>query len=450
MKTILELRAERKELVDGAEALLAKAEAENRDLTDEEQTAFDAAMEKAEKMGGDIERRESLEKAQANLQASAGRVTKPQPVDRPNFGLDASGNVIVPRREGSMRAFDNSKEGELSAYRAGRWIRAQIFGSLKDQQWCRENGLGFQAAQSEGVNSAGGYLVPVELERAIIDLREEYGTFRRECRVIPMGSDTIQIPRRTGGLTAYFTAESATPSESNKSWDQVQLTAKKLMTLTRYSSELDEDAYISIADDLASEIAYAFATKEDACGWNGDGTSTYGGIYGLVTNFTANYASLAGGVQAASGIDTFAEITVATLTTLMAALPKYAMRNAKWYCSKPCNDIVFNGLKAAGGGNTITTLEGSPQERFLGYPIVVDQSLPTSTGDLSNAVMLFFGDLSMASTMGSRRGIRVQLSTERYFDSDEIGIKGTERFDINNHDIGDASTAGPLVALIGN
>jgi hypothetical protein len=31
--------------------------------------------------------------------------------------------------------------------------------------------------------------------------------FRQECQVIPMGSDTLNWPRRTGGLTAYFTGE---------------------------------------------------------------------------------------------------------------------------------------------------------------------------------------------------------------------------------------------------
>jgi hypothetical protein len=49
------------------------------------------------------------------------------------------------------------------------------------------------------------------------------------------------------------------------------------------STELAEDAVISIADDLAQEMGYAFAVAEDAAGWTGDGTSTYGGIRGVKT-----------------------------------------------------------------------------------------------------------------------------------------------------------------------
>ncbi len=63
----------------------------------------------------------------------------------------------------------------------------------------------------------------------------------------------------------------------------MRLTAKKLMVLTKYSNELNEDAVLNIGDDLAGEIAYAFALKEDQCGFLGDGTSTYGGITGVTT-----------------------------------------------------------------------------------------------------------------------------------------------------------------------
>jgi len=265
-----------------------------------------------------------------------------------------------------------------------------------------------------------------------------------------MARDTLVIPRRTGGLTAYFTSEnpSSAITESDAAWDNVSLTAKKLATLTRMSSEIAEDAVINMADWLAREIAYAFAVKEDDCGFNGDGTSTYGGITGVRTKIIDGNHT-AGAKDAASGNDTFAEITATDLATVMGALPKYALRNAKFYCSQPAFSLVFERLVAAAGGNTVDTLAGSVQPRYLGYPIVISQSMPTSTGDLSNVAMLLFGDLRLAATMGVRRDVTVALSTDRYFDTDQIGIRGTERFDINVHDLGDTSTAGPIVALIG-
>ena len=203
----------------------------------------------------------------------------------------------LPYRAGKLKSFENTRDGELQAYRSGQWLMATLFNSAKAQNWCRENGMSFRAAQSEGVNTAGGYLVPTEMERSIVDLRESYGVFRQQCRVIPMGSDTITIPRRVSGLSGYFVGEGVAPTESQKAWDQVQLVARKYATLTRYSSELNEDAIISIADDLTNEIAYTFAVGEDGCGFNGDGTSTYGGMTGIVTKFNAGYATLAGAVM---------------------------------------------------------------------------------------------------------------------------------------------------------
>ena len=34
-------------------------------------------------------------------------------------------------------------------------------------------------------------------------------------------------------------------------------------------------------------------------------------------------------------------------------------------------------------------------------------------------------------------------------DTDQIGVRGTARFDIVNHDVGDTTNAGPIVALCG-
>jgi predicted phage gp36 major capsid-like protein len=51
-----------------------------------------------------------------------------------------------------------------------------------------------------------------------------------------------------------------------------------------YSNELLSHSAADVAEFVAGEIAYAFAAKEDDCGYNGDGTSGVGGIAGLATN----------------------------------------------------------------------------------------------------------------------------------------------------------------------
>ncbi|MCW0295064.1 phage major capsid protein, partial [Klebsiella pneumoniae] len=86
---------------------------------------------------------------------------------------------------------------------------------------------------------------------------------------------------------------------------------------------------IDLASLVADEIALSFAEKEDDCFINGDGTSTYGGIVGILPKLTDG-SHTAGAITAATDVDTFAEVTAADLASLMGALPSYARRGARW------------------------------------------------------------------------------------------------------------------------
>jgi HK97 family phage major capsid protein len=350
-------------------------------------------------------------------------------------------------RAGKLFAF-KGENAERNAYRSGQWLAATFLGNEKAAQYCRDNGIAITKAQSEGVNTAGGFLVPSEFTNTVIDLREEYGTFRNFASVRAMSSDHQTIPRRTSGLTAYWTDEAGTATESQKGWDNVSLTAKKLMAYSLISTELSEDAVINVADDLANEMAYSFAIAEDSAGWNGDGTPTYGRITGLRTKII-NGSYTASAIDAASGNDTFAELTATDLINCMAKLPRFARRNARWYVSTVGFDLTFQRLTAAAGGNTIQTLGQGQGFSYLGYPIVIDQTLPTATTDISDTAMLFFGDLSLSTVMGTRRALTVKTSEHFKFTNDQVAITATERVDINVHSLGDTTNAGPIIALVG-
>ncbi len=326
------------------------------------------------------------------------------------------------------------------------WLKAALFKHERAETWCREHGMALTKAQSEGVDSAGGFLVPEQMMASIIVLREQYGVFRQEATIVPMGRDTVNWPRRSGGLTAYFVGENQVLTESAASWDNVNLTAKKIGVLTRFSTELDEDAVISIADWLTNEIAYAYAVKEDDCGFNGDGTSTYGGIRGLTT---WGIDSTVAGSKFTASVAVFSTVTMTDVTGMMAKLPRYALPNAKFYMSQVAFATTFERLIASAGGNRIGTLDGSISYRFLGFPIVISQKMPLVQTTLTGAVMMAFGDLRLAAAMGERRQVTVKRSEERYFDSDQVGVLSTERCDINIHDLGNATTAGPLVFMVG-
>lgn len=442
MKTIAELRAARAKKVAEFEALVAKMNADDYVETPEDKAAYDLLKGEVAGLDGEIAEAKAADDAKIARAAELNRVKMASLVPVIDK-VPAQPKV----RYSKLKNF-KGPTAEEDAYRSGMFLRATLFGDDHAVEWCVEHGIVLTKAQGEGINTAGGFLVPLELERAIIDLREQFGVFRGQCRIYPMGSDSLAIPRRASGLTAYFVGENTAMTESQKGWDQVLLVAKKIAVLSRFSTELAEDAIISIADDLAQEIAYAFAVLEDSCGWNGDGTSAFGGIVGVRTKIIDGTHTKSA-VNATTGHDLFSEIDNTDLTNLMAAVPKFALRNAKWYISQPGWATVFQRLAAAAGGNTMQTIAGQLGPSYLGYPIVIDQTLPTSTGTLVNVAMLFFGDLSLAVAMGDRRGIRIKQSDDRYFEFDQIGIQGTERIDLNVHDLGTTTVFGPLAGLIG-
>lgn len=432
MTRMSKLIEKRTALIDEMEAIAEVASTEGRDLTAAEKLAFDGRDDESKALDAQIEIEKRLE---------TKRVASAKPVAA----------AVVPaqarKRHGSLKAF-KGPTAEEDAYSSGMFLKSTLFGDGAATEWCHERGL-VNKYQGGGTNTAGGYLVPTQMETAIIDLRETYGTFRQYVRTIPMSSDRVAIPRRTGGVTAYFVDENTAITESEKTWGQVMLVAKKLGALTRLSTELAEDAVINIADDLAQEMAYAFAKKEDECGWVGDGTSTYGGVIGFKPKFVAGLGSFVGAVDAASGNDTFAEVTTADFLKVVGTLPNYARANAKWYCSQYAFANAMHRLSTAAGGATMMEFGGEMKKSFLGYEVVIDQSLPAVATDLSDVPMVYFGDIGLAAKMGSRRGIAVRTLNERYAEYDQIGVMATERFDIVVHDIGDASNAGAVVALMG-
>lgn len=440
--TIEQLSARLEALHVEMEALLTSADDEADQVKSDEILAqFDAKKADAERIKANIERHRTLEAEKSAMPLKSGpNATDPKP--------QATVQAVSRPRYGKLKSFANTREGEEKAYRFGRWFQAAVWGDRRAAEFCREHGI--MNVMTESTNSAGGFLVPDEFASTIIDLQEEYGVARQECNVWPMSSDHTTIPRRTGGLTVYAVGETDAATASDLAFDQVSLTAKEWVTLTRIAQALSEDAAVSVADRVAREIAIAFATKEDDCWINGDGTgATYHGIQGIHDKF-GDGTSYAGGVNAASGVDTFAEVTATDLATAMAALPKYALTNAKFFCSQPAFSLVFERLAQAAGGLTKQAFGDATRPSYQGYPVVITQSMPTSTGDLSGQAMLLFGDMRSAVTLGVRREISIATSTERYFEFRQTGILGSERFDLNVHDIGDASTAGPVVALIGN
>jgi HK97 family phage major capsid protein len=347
----------------------------------------------------------------------------------------------------------NGKTADERAYRFGMFMLAQVSKQLPGR-FNFKSAVDFVEKQKlvhrGGDNSAGGYLIPEEFGTDLIDLRELYGVVRKLFKVVTMSGETRTDPRRKSGLTAYFVADGGAGTESNKGWDEVRLVAKELMVLSRYTANLQADAVMSIGDDLASEIAYAFSQKEDDCGLNGDGSAAYGGITGIRNKIAGATASLITGTG-----NSWDSLTLANFNRVVGLLPQYAdSASASWVCHKSFYAGVMQKLELAAGGVTSFEIQQGdrrPRPMFLGYPVDFAQIMPGQSA--ASQIPVLLGDYTKAATFGDRQSDEIAFSEhasiggESLFERKQIGIRGTQRFDINVHDVGDMTTAGPVVGL---
>lgn len=430
-----------KALADEIQALQAKVQAiqavaaeESRELLEDEQAEIDSILGtdgkpgKIENLAKQRERALKIEQAVSN---TVRQHVENQASTETNFRIPATA-----RATRTLKAF-KGQDAERSAYASGQFFRA-LNGNGQARQWCRDNGV--LNAMGENDDLRGGVLVPPEFSTAVISLMESYGVISQYARDYPMTSDTVTIPRRVSGLTAYAVSEAGEINASDPTMGQVALTAKKWATLTRVSSELNEDAVIALAEYLAEEMAQAHALRLDTAGFLGNGEPVNGGVVGL-----ANVLNAGSIVTAAATQTTASALTIAVFHDAVGKLPEYPGLNPVWFVHKSVWSNVMARLQVAAGGNNVENFGNGPVRQFLGYPVVFAQVLPSTIA--ASTKFAYFGDLSMASTLGLRRGLSVVADASRYMEFDQIAFRSTIRWDYNIHERGDATNAGPIVQL---
>lgn len=438
MKKSIQIKQELQEIEASVAAILATAEQENRELTSEESAEVNASIDaKIPELKTQLESAQKREAFQSEiLRAKLGDNNRQNPFEDPKteFKLPAKAKGIS-----KVKHFAN----EQDAYICGQYILGHIMGKPSHRKWCDEHGV--KAAMIAGDNPTGGYLVPEPLEAAIIELREAFGVFRRYSRVWPMADGVQIIPKLAGEVSTFFVGENSSITPSDMRVSQVKLEAKKLASLTLVSSELSEDAVITVADLLARSIAQSMAEKEDECGFNGDGTSPFGGIVGLSS------ALLASSRVTATGQATFGALTLGSFEAAKGRVRRYAGMQPAWFISSTGYYASMDRLMNAAGGNSNTNLAAGSVMNFLGDPVVFTQVMEDRVTSVTGSVACYYGDLAMTAYMGSRRGISVIADSSRYFDQDAVAIRSTQRFDINVHERGSSTAtnpAGSMVALI--
>lgn len=265
---------------------------------------------------------------------------------------------------------------------------------------------------SEGTDSAGGYLVPAPLSNKIYEVVKAQGVARREMTVVGMNSLTLDLSTLATKPTVYWVSESSQITGSDIAFGRKTLSAEKLAGITAMSNELIDDANIGIVDYVVEKFSEAFIEEEDKAFFN---TCTATNVTGILQDSGTNVITMG------SGNTSFADISYDDIVDVIYSLGAKQRKNAKFAFSK---DILAHIMKLTDSQNNpiwSRPIEGQPA-RILGYPIVENDQMPTTSDDAVSTEFLAFGNFKKY-LIGDRKQVTASILKEATVGSTNLAEK---------------------------
>ena len=379
MSQTLELREKRAKAWEAAKAFLDAKATDGAFASAEDAAAYDRMEQEVMNLGKQIDRLER----QAAIDAELAKATSTPITNQPNAKADG-----------------DAKQGRAS----DEYKRAFWNGMRNKMSYEVQNAL------SIGTDSEGGYLVPDEYEKKLVQALEDEVFFRSLANVIKTSSGDRKIPIVTSRGEAAWIDEGGQFPESDDSFGQTSIGAYKLATMIKVSDELLNDSVFNIENYISKEFARRIGTKEEEAFFVGDGKGKPEGLFGS--------ADL--GVTAATVSITFDDVM-----DLFYSLRAPYRKKATWIL----NDSTVKAIRKLkdGNGNYIwqpSVRDGEP-DRILNRPYRTSIYVPELAA--GNRVMAF-GDYSYY-WIADRQGRSFKRLNELYATTGQVGFLASERVD---------------------
>jgi len=252
----MDWKAKREAVLAEAGAIVDKAKAEERGLSEDETKQFDAKMAEADRLAGTIEREEKLARTQAQASEAEARGKAPahQEIRQPEF---ERAEVVEAKRV---------KGQEIGAIIRGRALHKEDHEAAK--RWAAKT-YGERSPEARAMNSAdftaGGALVPEYLNSAIIEALSATAIMRRlpGVTVVPMQNGSLPFPRVTGTPTGSWFAEGGYITKSEATVGALKLIEKDMGVVVPISNKLMRIAVPQTDQAIFSAILTSLTNTED-------------------------------------------------------------------------------------------------------------------------------------------------------------------------------------------
>ena len=380
--TTNELRTKRARIWEEAKAFLDSHRDENGILNGEDNEVYDRMEQDIVNLGKEIDRQERAD------------------------ALDRE--LIAPTAAPLTSKPDNTR-AEMKTGRASDEYRKNFWDAMRSKF---PNPAVVNALQV-GTETEGGYLVPDEFERTLVEALEEENFFRRIATVIHSNSGDRKIPVVASKGSAAWIDEEGTYGESDDAFGQISLGAYKLGTLIKVSEELLNDSAFPLEPYITREFARRIGTKEEEAFFTGDGAGQPTGILAATGGADVGVTTTGASITADDVIDLYYSLRVPY------------RKKAKWIM----NDATVNALRklkdTTGQYLWEPSLVAGTPNKILGCEVITSPFMP---GIAAGEKSIAFGDFSYY-WIADRTGRTFKRLNELYAATGQVGFIGNQRVD---------------------
>lgn len=381
MKKILEMKAKREDARLKAMAVLNKAEAEDRFLSEDEQKDIDKYEEEIRAWDESIGRAEKLLAIEPEDRSTEKPEVKPTPA------------------KDNEKRFASFGEQLMAAYRAA------MPGGKVDERLSTRAASGL----NETTPSDGGFLVQQDFVTELLKRTYETGILASKVKKIPISTnangmkinaideDSRANGSRWGGVQTYWEGEADELTASKPKFRQMELSLKKLTGLCYATDELLQDA-AALEAVIRQAFAEEFGFKIDDAILSGSGEGEPLGIL--------NSGAIVTVAKEASQTDI---ITVENLIKMWNRLWSRSRANAVWYINQELEPYLYTlkiGDKPvyipAGG------LSEKPYGTLFGRPVVPIEQC-SAAGEVGDIILADIGQYLLIDKGGVKSASSIHV-----------------------------------------
>ncbi|CDG04246.1 phage major capsid protein [Lactococcus lactis] len=383
MNKIQELMEKRAQVWNGAKAFVESKQDKDGLMSEEDAKTYAEMETKVKNFTMEIERMQSMEQMEREMEKPMSQPLTSQPMK--------ADNKIEAKKTG--RASAEYKAGVLEALRS--------------------NFRNVSNVLQEGVDTAGGYLVPKEYDSRLIDgLTSENIMRSLGTTITTSGEHKINIAGNKPA--ASWIEEGGEFSFGDATFDQILLDAHKLHVAIKVTDELLYDNAFNLENYILDQFAKALANAEEDAFLNGDGVGKPLGI------FAEN-----GGGQVSITTKTQSAITADEVSDLVYSLKRPYRKNAKFIMNDQTIGLLRKLKDSNGAYMWQPALVAGEPDRLLGYPVYTSEYVPVVA---AGAPVIAFGDFSYYNI--GDRGVRsFDQLRELFAGNGMVGFLAKERVD---------------------